>query len=414
VIPSLRSLLWLGGLMAWDAAVCAQTAPANPSADPDAALLAQLALPSLWSASAALHSGFGYNDNVLLSHTGGAGRTFARGGVETFAMKMWGNANFFGALNAERTQYFSRPTIDSSEATATSSSESKDAPGDHEAQVLAQLGVWYRTDHFKLMLEAQGFYFDQIFDTSTTDIKRNVGELQLKGGTLGPSLRWTIVPWFWLEGQADARREKFRDQSNDARITEAAVRAGWQPNDRLEFIVEATERRRRYDFRQQYQATELGRAIDNTHLAIREREGLARLNITWGAGRHWNTETRVSAVRYRDNGPGVFSDDGPGFFSHHQRGVVQEIGWEVGYWMIRAEGSAKRTDFDVQEVANGRGQSYPRVKDEFQATMRVERKLSSRWTIYGEYTWERSRSNDVIASYQVNEGLLGARWSWEK
>jgi hypothetical protein len=28
--------------------------------------------------------------------------------------------------------------------------------------------------------------------------------------------------------------------------------------------------------------------------------------------------------------------------------------------------------------------------------------------------WERNRSNEVIASYYLNEGLLGIRWSWEK
>jgi hypothetical protein len=46
--------------------------------------------------------------------------------------------------------------------------------------------------------------------------------------------------------------------------------------------------------------------------------------------------------------------------------------------------------------------------------VRLERKLSARWTLVANYSWERSRSNDAIASYTVNEGLLGARWSWDK
>jgi len=54
------------------------------------------------------------------------------------------------------------------------------------------------------------------------------------------------------------------------------------------------------------------------------------------------------------------------------------------------------------------------VKEEFSAQLRVERKLGERWTIYTEYNWERNRCNDPIASYNMNEGLLGVRWSWEK
>ena len=54
------------------------------------------------------------------------------------------------------------------------------------------------------------------------------------------------------------------------------------------------------------------------------------------------------------------------------------------------------------------------IKDEFAAEARVERKLSDRWTIVAEDRWERSRSNDEIANYHVNECLLGLRFSWEK
>jgi hypothetical protein len=55
-----------------------------------------------------------------------------------------------------------------------------------------------------------------------------------------------------------------------------------------------------------------------------------------------------------------------------------------------------------------------RLRDEFSADVRVEHQWSERWTVFGQYAWERSRSNDRFASYVVNEGLLGVRWSWEK
>jgi hypothetical protein len=40
--------------------------------------------------------------------------------------------------------------------------------------------------------------------------------------------------------------------------------------------------------------------------------------------------------------------------------------------------------------------------------------LSPQWGVFAAYKWERWRSNDRIASYVMNEGLLGLRWSWEK
>jgi hypothetical protein len=59
---------------------------------------------------------------------------------------------------------------------------------------------------------------------------------------------------------------------------------------------------------------------------------------------------------------------------------------------------------------------YPpaRIKEEFIAQLRVERKISSRWTVFAEYDWERRRCNDLIAAYRVRQELLGAKWSWEK
>jgi hypothetical protein len=54
------------------------------------------------------------------------------------------------------------------------------------------------------------------------------------------------------------------------------------------------------------------------------------------------------------------------------------------------------------------------VRDEFTGKFLLERKLGSRWTIFSSYSWQRVRSNDVVASYVVNEGLLGLRWSWDK
>ena len=55
-----------------------------------------------------------------------------------------------------------------------------------------------------------------------------------------------------------------------------------------------------------------------------------------------------------------------------------------------------------------------RIRDEHEVELRVEKKVTARWSAIDGFRWERARSNERVASYAVNEGLLGARWSWEK
>ena len=93
--------------------------------------------------------------------------------------------------------------------------------------------------------------------------------------------------------------------------------------------------------------------------------------------------------------------------------VEQEVSWTGEKWMFTCDGRARRVEFEFQTV--GIGVAPPdRIRDEFVTHLRIERKLGRRWTAYAEYTWERNRSNDELASYILNEGLLGLRWNWEK
>jgi hypothetical protein len=56
----------------------------------------------------------------------------------------------------------------------------------------------------------------------------------------------------------------------------------------------------------------------------------------------------------------------------------------------------------------------PRIRDEHEVDLRVERRMRAGWSVFASFRWERARSNERIASYVVNEGLLGLRRSWEK
>ncbi len=367
----------------------AQVAPAVAAAPAGlpADMTALLAAFSPWSATASAHGGVGYTDNLLLSHASAEGSGFARGGMEAFLWHLpHGRVDYFALINAEGTRFFSHASVD------------------HETEAYAQAEWRYRIDdRFKFSLALQGYYLDQIFDVSDTDVQRVVAQLKVAGATVGPKLRWALVPWAWIETQGVGKRETYRDGLNNNRVADGTVRLGWRPGARFEASVGGEERARDFDSRPKYSVS--GRALSGTHLKITEREGEARLDVTWDAAAHWKTTTRASTLNYHDNGSG--------YFNYRAHKVDQSLDWTSDNWLVHLEGAARRLRFAVQTV--GLGIDPPaRVKEEFSAQLRVERKLGARWTLYGEVNWERNRCNDPIASYQMNEGLLGVRWNWEK
>lgn len=367
------------------------TGPAQSAAVTNDEIAALLAAQPKWTGSATLHAGVGYRDNLLLSSTNPEKSGFVRAGLESL---LWHvpqeRIDYFGFINAERTQYFSGESVN------------------HEAQAFVGAEWRYRAgDVFSATIDGQGYYLDQIFDTSDTSTTRVVTELQVTGGKLAPTLHWAFLPTLWLEGRFAGTRETYRDGLNNARLTEPRLQLGWAPNDRFELTATASEQHRHFDQRPRY--TVSGK-VDEGILVVHERELEAQAKVVVGASRHWTSRTRGGGFTYKDNGSGYLN-----YGEHH---VAQEFEWEAGDWLVHCEGEARRKDYDIQiENHPGRlpGKDVHReIKDEYAAELRIERKLSSHWTLYAEMTWERCRSNDEFASYQVKEGLLGARWSWER
>jgi hypothetical protein len=362
-------------------------------------IAALLSGQSAWTSTVAGNAAIGYKDNLLLSHSRPEGSGFGRVGVEAM---LWhlpvGPFDYFGFFNGDGTRYFSNRTIN------------------HDGEAFAGIEGRLRIGTKLLAnLDVQGYYFDQIFDVSDTDQQRVVAELRLAGIKGGPTIRWTPVKWLWFEVAATAGRESLQqvdvasgsDARDHTRVTDPTARIGWRPSDRFEVSVTGLERRRSYATHPRFTAR--GR-IDQGILAIHEREVEGKAVVTFGGGRHWKMSSRGGVLHYRDNGSG--------YLNYNERHAAQEIAWEAGAWAVKVEGEARRKDYLVRTVGSGTAQP-PQVNDEFNVTASVERKLTSRWSIFAQYLWERVRSNEVVAgqhvsSYRVNEGLLGARWSWEK
>ncbi len=376
------------GLTLLPGAVCAQMAvSADVPADLPPELAALLSDQTVWSSTATLQSAIGYKDNLLLSRYQPASSGFARAGAEIFLWRLpQGRADWVAFANAEGTRYFDRRAVQ------------------QEAQAFLH-GEWrYRIGEvFNFSFEGQGYYLDQVFDVSDTDVQRTVAQLKVTGAALGPKLHWAPVTWGWVEARGTAKRETYRDGQNNSRYYEGEFRLGWRPGARFEASLAAIERRRDFDHREQY--SEGGHQQPGTILQTTEQEVEGKINVTLDQAAQWKTVTHAGTVRYADNGSG--------YFSYREAKLAQELEWTAGDWLVQGEASAKRLVYNVQTVGLGIAPAA-RLKESYAAELRVERKLNARWTVYAEYTWERNRSNYVLAGYRMNECLLGLQWNWEK
>lgn len=351
------------------------------------ALLAEL---PRWSYSAGAHAGVGFKDNVVLSHINPQGSGFTRSGADFF---LWRTpllpdrgTDYFAIGRVETTQFFRHDIVD------------------HEGEASLMAEWRYRKDDtFTFAADVNGLYFDQVLDVSDTDIQRVVIVSKKTVARLALTARWSPRNGWWGEVQVGPKNERYRDGFNNARVEEGSTVLGWRPLPRLEMRALVGQSRRSFSTREQYSIG--GRPLAGTQLRIIERDAEARFDFTLDEAGQWKATTRFGKVDYTDNGAG--------FFDYRQTRVRQRLEWKNKRWTLQLEGTAKRRDFAVQTV--GVGISPPLlVREKFDASLHLERKLSDRWSVYLDYFWERSRSNEPIASYRMNEGLLGATWSWEK
>lgn len=346
---------------------------------------AVVALQPTWIAWGSVYTGLGFRDNVLLSHVSEERSVFLRGGIDATAWNVRRDrVDFWASVRASGTRYFSAQ------------------PANHEEQVFLLSELNYRTSPvFKFSLDGSASYSHLIYDVSETDLLQDVSEIKRSSAGLGPKIRWTPRPAWWIEAQSVVRRETYPDGFNNRSVLDSSLRFGWKPGPRFEASLAGQEWRRDYDVREQYSIT--GRP-DGGRLGIVEHEGELRLNVTLDAASRWKSTTRASVARFADNGTG--------FLDYDERKVRQEIEWTADNWLVELEASARRLEYRLQKV--GIGDPPPRVRDAYYARLAIERKLTPRWTVYAEYSWERNRCNDPVASYSMNEGLLGLRWNWEK
>lgn len=361
----------------------------------DKEIEAMLSKPPTWSISTSLDAVYGYRDNLLLSTLEPESSAFARGVAELMLLRVpTGRLEYSFFIHGERTRFLEAATVDGTTV-------------DHEASAWAQSDLGYRfSDSLRVGLPVAGYYTDREFDITNIEIDRKTTRLSVRGAMVSPVVKWKFLSSWWVEAQGSSERKRYRNGSLDGTVDEGTARLGWIRSERFEVQLAGIRRWREYENR--VLKTTAGKEIPDNVLKVSEQELQGRMDIGWDSANRWRTTTTVSLVHY--------GDSGVGYYDYDEKRVDHELEWTGERWLVRVGGAASRQNFVIQDVDSSDGSPIrpKRLRDEFQASLHIERTLTPRWTALASYRWERTRSNDFFAGYRVNEGLLGLRWSWDK
>ena len=337
----------------------------------------------IWLPSATVRTSVGWRDNVLLSPFAPIERTFGRGEIEAMLYRPMRNTwEFVSFLNADVLRYFSAPP----------------ETGGEQQWALHVEGRWQPVRPLRLSLKAVGYLRDMVIDLSETESRRIVAPTRVRGGYLALGPRLALPAEFRFEPIVQVKRTDYRDYSGDYNEVKGGGRLEWRRFAALGVAAGWLETRRRYAERAQY--TVGGRPLPGTTLRFRQRDGELKLFSHWQGFGEWDLVAAVARMENRD--------EASGYFDYDQKRARLTAGWQRKRWHVTMEGDARRMEYRNQTVGAGLTPP-PRVADDFETTVRIEREVNARWTFFAEHRWERSRSNEEEFSYRANTVLAGVQ-----
>lgn len=341
---------------------------------------------SVWHPSLTLRGSVGWRDNVLLSPFAPIERAFGRAELDAIVFRPMRNRwEFVSFLNGDVLRYFSAPP---------------ETGGEQQWSLHAE-GRWQPVDAARLSLKAAGYLRDMVIDLSETEARRVVAPTRVRGAYAIAATRFNLPAGFHFEPAVQVRRSDYRDYAGDYDEVRAGGRLEWHHGTLLAISAAWFESQRDYDQRVQFTAS--GRPLPGMPLSFRQRDSELKARTRWERGGRWTVALTGGMLENRDEASGYFDYD-------QKRGRI-EAGWEGAAWRVSLDGEARRMDYLVQTVGAGITPP-PRITDDYEATVRVERDLNSKWAVFGEHRWERSRSNELEFSYRANTVLAGVQRSF--
>jgi len=341
---------------------------------------------SPWERTLTVRAGTGYRDNILLSPFAPLGRMFLQTEVEAFVWRLpsgpWEGVGF---LSGDVLRYLAAPAETGGEQHWFGHGEIR----------------WSPREVVKLSLAADLYFEDRVMDLSETEAAREVVPARTRGAMLTASGRVDLPAGFAVVPAVQVHRSDFRDFPGDYDEVKSSARLEWKKGDDVTISAGGFERSRGYADRPQFTAG--GRALPGTRLHFQQRGGEIKYVETWSAQGRWKLSLGGSALENRDRASG--------FFNYREKRGTLEVAWEAEPWRISVAGDAKRRDYLVQTA--GIGISPPRrIEDDFEASGRIERKFATKWTVYLDEHWERSRSNELDFNYRANTSTIGVQYGY--
>lgn len=340
-----------------------------------------LLLVPLWDTVYTLRSGFGYKDNVFLSHSDAQGSTFVTGGADIMALRVAPTGpqyNFFASGDANH--YFST-TSRHNEYTAFA-----------QAQVENDFSAF-----FKGSLAAEYFYQDQVLDVSFIDASiagTNVTtqSAPVRGHTITarPTGRFSLPHQLWLALESPLTFQYYQEPLDDYRTTGAKLTLGWTYgyNSRMTLSYEPGWRYYNND----EALTETGEPIPGTQRKRFQQDALLTWRHYWDESKHWRTTTKLGGRLAEENGGG-FSD-------YKMLLASAQIQYRIGPWEISGEARARWYDYDNQTVSVTDSSKLKRT--DWILAGRIEREITAHLKVILGYEREATSSTDDLESYTVN------------
>lgn len=385
----LRTLIVLASLLAAIPVVAAQSADvaaaASASAPPALPPELQAELDALkavsWHPSTTIRGSLGWRDNVLLSPFAPIERGFGRAELEAMLFRPMRNRwEVVSFLTGDVLRYFDPPA---------------ETRGEQQWAIHAE-GRWQPIDAARLAVKGAGYFRDMVIDLSETEARRVVAPTRVRGGYVSSAVRLSLPAGFRLEPGVQVKRTDYRDYAGDFDEARSGGRLEWRGWRRL--VVSAAWHESRRDYAQRVQYTAGGRPLPGTQLEFRQRDGEFGVRTSWDMAGAWTAAASAGRLENRDGASG--------YFDFNQRRARMELQWEAARWRVHLDADTRRLDYLVQTVGAGLVPP-PRIVDDHELILRIERKLGAAWLGFAEHRWERSRSNEVDFSYRANTVSLG-------
>jgi hypothetical protein len=334
-------------------------------------------LPRLpvWDVTFNVRGGGGYKDNVLLSAAAPESSGFLLAGLDAFLFRLPVSGTEFSAMvTGDFRRYLETPEAEK-EQSVFAGLDFKQALG----------AGW------KAGAAAQYFYFDQVFDASTTEdpdlgIVKAVGHsfilrpnVTRQFGTATTAVFEGLADWQFYEEPLDSY-EDF-----GARLL-VRHETRW----RATFEVAYEFDHRPYDTRKE--TTTTGVSIPDSHLTYQYQRMEGWWRQRWDAAGRWRTALRLGAELNHDNGSG--------YYDYVRVLGSAQIRYVRDRWEVQASLRLNRYDYDVQTTDFDNPEL--RHKGTFVAGVRAEWEFVKRLRVFAEFEREQSDGNDAADRYTAN------------